>query len=137
MQSCKSFITLASMYSTRRSRAVSFSFSVANRARHDTSEKIQAITSKTSIFYNLTIIYLDKTWFNVCDAKCRILTDGMKESTPGNLTGKGEQLMIIGAGGEAGWVENSFLVLCTRKTGSVDYNQDMDCHNFENGLQKS
>ena len=78
-----------------------------------------------------TIIYLDETWFNVCDAKRRILTDGTKESTLSNPTGKGERLMIIGAGGEAGWVESSFLVLRTRKTGSADYRKDMDCHNFE------
>ena len=70
----------------------------------------------------------------MCDAKRRILTDGTRQYTLSNSTGKGERLMIIGAGGEAGWVPDSFLVLRTRKTGSADYHQDMDHFYFEKWL---
>lgn len=85
---------------------------------------------------NKTLIYLDETWFNVGESASYIWTDGTLNSTQKAPVSRGERLIILHAGSADGWVPNALLILRTKGTGSFDYHQDMDSHNFEKWLEE-
>ena len=80
---------------------------------------------------NKPLIYLDETWFNTGDGQKKVWTDDTKHSTPKTPVSRGERLIIIGAGGAMGWINNSFKVYRTRTVGSEDYHKDMNSDVFE------
>lgn len=80
------------------------------------------------------LVYLDETWFNASESVSKGFTDGTAKCSVGNPIGKGERLIIIGAGGDFGWVPNSFFCFRTKKAGAFNYHEDMNAANFEKWL---
>ena len=79
-----------------------------------------------------SVVYLDETWANSHDGKNLAWVED-DEGTLGGVkrpSGKGTSIIILGAGGEMGWVANTTLIFQSkRNTG--DYHDEMTGEHFE------
>ncbi|KAJ8914851.1 hypothetical protein NQ315_014864 [Exocentrus adspersus] len=86
------------------------------------------------------IYYLDETWLNEghtkekvwvdnnIKSKCEAFNEGLSTGLK-NPSGKGKRLIILHAGSEEGFVEDSLLVFEGKKSG--DYHEEMNANVFE------
>ena len=83
------------------------------------------------------VVYLDETWANSHDGKdlAWVEKDPVTGGTIGGVRhppGKGTRLIILGAGGESGWIPNTTLDLIFRsKKNTGDYHDEMTGEHFE------
>ena len=80
-------------------------------------------------------VYLDETWANAHDGKDKawVEADNVTGGTLGGVRcppGKGTRLIILGAGGEMGWVPNTTLIFRSKKN-TGDYHDEMTGDHFE------
>ena len=81
------------------------------------------------------VVFLDETWANANDGKnlAWVEDDPVTGGTLGGIrhpSGKGKRLIILGAGGEMGWIPNTTLIFQSKKdTG--DYHDEMTGEHFE------
>ncbi len=92
--------------------------------------EIQVPTRNKETEENKCLIYLNKTWLNVGESAGHIWTDGSRNPKQMAPVSRGERLIVLHAGSEAGWVPNALLILRTRGAGSFDYHQ-LDNHNLK------
>ena len=69
---------------------------------------------------NRPVVYLDEIWANAYDGKdCAwVERDDVTGGTLGGIKrppGKGARLIILGAGGENGWIPNTTLIFRSKK----------------------
>ena len=84
---------------------------------------------------NRPVVYLDETWANAHDGKdCAwVERDDVTGGTLGGIKrppGKGARLIILGAGGESGWIPNTTLIFRSKKN-TGDYHDEMTAYHFE------
>ena len=81
------------------------------------------------------VVYLDETWANSHDGKdlAWVEKDPVTGGTIGGVRrppGKGTRLIILGAGGESGWIPNTTLIFRSKKN-TGDYHDEMTGEHFE------
>ena len=84
---------------------------------------------------NRPVVYLDETWANAHDGRdCAwVERDDVTGGTLGGIKrppGKGARLIILGAGGENGWIPNTTLIFRSKKN-TGDYHDEMTADHFE------
>ena len=81
------------------------------------------------------VVFLDETWANAHDGKdlASVEDDAVTGGTLGGVrrpSGKGKRLIILGVGGEMGWIPNTTRIFQSKKdTG--DYHDEMTGEHFE------
>ena len=91
------------------------------------------------------VVYLDESYINTNYSPKRLIQDlninTAKQAKDQNLTtgltrlsGKGERLILIGAGGSDGWANYEIIQRSKNKQSNMDYHQDMDSQIFEEFL---
>jgi hypothetical protein len=80
-------------------------------------------------------VYLDETWANAHDGRdtAWVEKDTVAGGTKGGVRcppGKGTRLIILGAGGEMGWIPNTKLIFRSKKN-TGDYHDEMTGDHFE------
>ena len=108
---------------------------------------------RTNRTENRPVVFLDETWANAHDGKvCAwVERDAVTGGTLGGVryclvlylknpyhnflldrrpSGKGTRLIILGAGGESGWVPNTTLIFRSKKN-TGDYHDEMTAEHFE------
>ena len=83
----------------------------------------------------LPVIFLDETWANAHDGRdmAWVEDDPVTGGTLGGVrrpSGKGKRLIILGAGGEMGWIPNTTLIFQSKKN-TGDYHDEMIGEHFE------
>ena len=73
---------------------------------------------------NKPVVFLDETWANAHDGKdlAWVEEDTVTGGTLGRKrcpSGKGKRLIILGAGGEMGWIPNTTLIFQSKKTQAI------------------
>ena len=81
------------------------------------------------------VVFLDETWANSHDGKhlAWVENDPITKGTLGGVrrpSGKGTKLIILGAGGETGWIPNTTLIFHSKKNRG-DYHDEMIGEHFE------
>ena len=78
------------------------------------------------------VVFLDETWANSHDGKdlAWVEEDTVTGGTLGGVKRKGTQLIILGAGGEMGWIPNTTLIFRSKKN-TGDYHDKMTGDHFE------
>ena len=81
------------------------------------------------------VIYLDETWANSHDGKnlAWVEDDEVTGGTLGGVkrpSGKGTRVIILGAGGEMGWITDTTLIFQSKKN-TGDYHDEMTGEHFE------
>ena len=81
------------------------------------------------------VVFLDETWANAHDGKdmAWVEDDPVTGGTLGGVrrpSGKGKRLIILGAGGEMGWIPNTTLIFQSKKN-TGDYHDEMTGEHFE------
>ncbi len=81
------------------------------------------------------VVFLDETWANAHDGKdtAWVEKDTVTGGTLGGVkrpSGKGLRLIILGAGGEIGWIPNTTLIFRSKKN-TGDYHDEMTGEHFE------
>ena len=70
------------------------------------------------------VVFLDETWTNAHDVKDLAWVEdntvtGGTLGGKGRPSGKGKHLIILGAGGEMGWIPNTALIFQSKKTQAI------------------
>ena len=81
------------------------------------------------------VVFLDETWANAHDGKdmAWVEDDPVTGGTLGGVrrpSGKGKRLIILGAGGEMGWIPSTTLIFQSKKN-TGDYHDEMTGEHFE------
>jgi hypothetical protein len=81
------------------------------------------------------VVYLDETWANAHDGRdtAWVEKDTVTGGTLGGVKrspGKVQRLIILGAGGEKGWIPNTKLIFRSKKN-TGDYHDEMTGDHFE------
>ncbi len=71
------------------------------------------------------MFYMDETWINKNDVPTKCWHDGTADTVDAIPPGKGERLIIIGAGGPDGWIPSTFK-MWNGKNKSDDYHTEMN-----------
>lgn len=71
------------------------------------------------------IVYMDETWINKNTVPSRAWHDGTSDTVDAVPPGKGERLIIIGAGSSTGWIPRTFQ-MWTGKKKTDDYHSEMN-----------
>jgi hypothetical protein len=76
--------------------------------------------------------YLDETWFDNPDVLSKGWMDNSGKCCLDTPVSRGKRIIILHAGGTAGWVSNGLLLFAKNiQDSSADYHQDMDHKLFE------
>lgn len=82
------------------------------------------------------IVYLDETWFDTHTVPSRLWSDGSDQCIVDVPATRGKRLLILHAGGNAGFVDGCLMVSNkSLKDASVDYHDDMNSELFEKWFQ--
>lgn len=76
------------------------------------------------------IIYLDETWCNSRHGRTHMWVDAEGNGGFKHSQGKGPRLIIVHAGGVAGWISKSDLIFRAKKSQSGDYHNEMNAEHF-------
>ena len=76
------------------------------------------------------VIYLDETWCNARHSRNRMWVDNDGRGGFKHSIGKGPRLIILHAGGVAGWVSKTDLIFRSKKSPDGDYHSEMNAEHF-------
>uniref|UniRef100_A0A1X7VIQ7 Tc1-like transposase DDE domain-containing protein n=1 Tax=Amphimedon queenslandica TaxID=400682 RepID=A0A1X7VIQ7_AMPQE len=90
---------------------------------------------------NKPVVFLDETWANAHNGKdfARVKQDTVTGGTLGgvsSLSGKGKRLIILGVGGDMGWIPKTILIFQSKKN-TGNYNDKMTGEHFEELFRES
>ena len=76
------------------------------------------------------VINLDETWCNVRHSRSRMWVDSDGTGGFKHSVGKGPRLIIVHAGGVAGWVSKTDFIFRSKKSADRDYHTEMNAEHF-------
>ena len=75
-------------------------------------------------------IFIDETWCNARQCRTRMWVDADGQGGFKHSLGKGRRLIIVHAGGIAGWISKADLIFRANKSKSGDYHNEMMHNTF-------